>query len=408
MEKRKILFGLFCFLVLHGSDTAHAAIPLSRDSTAECTAEGGVCTTRVDERCTTYSTPTISYDPIGKCDGGTFTCCKAGGATGGTGPGTDYYCVNTHKGACAQESRGCPSGTTRLDACSTDASGARKICCSIPAPVGALNYTLLEEIPGQSGTTGDLNLYLQKLYSFTFWAVGIAALFMLTVGGFMYVTSAGNTSRISTAKTIIFDSILGILIALFAWLFLYVLNPDLVEGLSLPTSSPTAPPSSTGGTTPPAASGDVKTLAAKILAGGTGITLSSSGSCSTASGSTISPRFTIEEAASAGVVTRCQKGCPGTGACTQQTSLSSRMLQAMLTVAKTYPFTVTSISGGSHSATSQHYSGTAIDISTGNKGDWPNIVKAFRDAGSNGGQTFCDLGGANVACSTASHIHVGF
>lgn len=65
----------------------------------------------------------------------------------------------------------------------------------------------------------------------------------------MYVTAAGNTSRISTAKTIITDSLLGIVVALFAWLFLYIINPDLTEGLALPNTAST-PVTGGGGGTP--------------------------------------------------------------------------------------------------------------------------------------------------------------
>ncbi len=92
------------------------------------------------------------------------------------------------------------------------------------------------------------------------------------------------------------------------------------------------------------------------------------------------------------------------------------MLRGMLQVAKKYPFTVTSIAGGSHcevgiagcQGLSAHYRGVGIDISTGNKADWPNIVSAFREAGSDSAQTFCDKGGKRVDCNSADHVHVAF
>lgn len=120
------------------------------------------------------------------------------------------------------------------------------ICTPIDVGSGgptALSYTLLEKIPGSDTIQGDLPSYLKNLYKFAFWVIGIAALLMISVGGFMYATSAGNTSRMGTAKTIIFDSLIGIAIALLAWLFLYVINPDLVE-IKLPTitSVTTKPP----------------------------------------------------------------------------------------------------------------------------------------------------------------------
>jgi ABC-type uncharacterized transport system YnjBCD ATPase subunit len=109
-----------------------------------------------------------------------------------------------------------------------------------------LNYQLLEQIPGSNETVGRLDTYLQDIYRFAFWTVGIAVVFMLTIGGFMYLTAAGNTSRMESAKTVIFDAILGLVLALVAWLFLYVINPDLVNlnlrAISItPIASRTAP-----------------------------------------------------------------------------------------------------------------------------------------------------------------------
>lgn len=154
-----------------------------------------------------------------------------------------------------------PTYTGSSDTCPTGQQ-----CCISSTPSGNppgggaapatsnFTYTLLEPIPGcEQGSSlcaGDLPTYLQALYRFAFWAIGIAALFMLSVGGFMYVTSAGNTSRMGTAKTIIADSLLGLVLALVAWLVLYIINPDLVK-IKLPVLSvqPTLPPT-TGG--PPA------------------------------------------------------------------------------------------------------------------------------------------------------------
>jgi hypothetical protein len=230
-------------------------VSTSVTTTAQClatkTADGtssAQCSTN-DANCFKLNTSTNVWAPIGYCDSPANSCCLPGAAGGGTGPGTPFYCESNLKGTCLQASTGCTNGGFQIDTCTADAAGASRICCSIPdaKPVEALNYTLLEEIPGSTtGVTGNLATYLQNLYKFTFWAIGVAALFMLTVGGFMYVTSAGNTSRVETAKTIITDSLLGIIVALFAWLFLYVINPDLVEGLQLPNTVSTT----TGGTSP--------------------------------------------------------------------------------------------------------------------------------------------------------------
>ncbi|MFA5777692.1 MAG: pilin [Parcubacteria group bacterium] len=94
---------------------------------------------------------------------------------------------------------------------------------------GPYDYTALEPIPGTANTGADLKLYIEAIYKFAIWTVGIAAVLMLTIGGFMYMVSAGNTSKMDTAKKIVTDAILGLIIALGAYLILYVINPDLVK-----------------------------------------------------------------------------------------------------------------------------------------------------------------------------------
>lgn len=94
------------------------------------------------------------------------------------------------------------------------------------------NYTLLESFPGffTEGTVmTDLPKMILAIYKFGIWTIGIAGLFMITVGGIMYAGSAGNTSTATNAKGIITDALIGIAAAMLAYLFLYVINPDLTN-----------------------------------------------------------------------------------------------------------------------------------------------------------------------------------
>jgi hypothetical protein len=116
-------------------------------------------------------------------------------------------------------------------------------------------YIPMEQIPGQpdsclNDTTGapvnlnangtcpagsrdtratDFYTYVGYLYKFGIAAVGIAALFMIIVGGFMYITSAGNNAKMESAKGVITDAIVGLILALSAYLILYTINPELVN-----------------------------------------------------------------------------------------------------------------------------------------------------------------------------------
>lgn len=89
-------------------------------------------------------------------------------------------------------------------------------------------YTPLEKIPGASTAT-TFPQYIQGIYKFGIWTVGIAALFMLSVGGFIYMTSGGNTATLSRAKSYIADALIGLVLALLAYLILFTINPDLVN-----------------------------------------------------------------------------------------------------------------------------------------------------------------------------------
>ena len=100
--------------------------------------------------------------------------------------------------------------------------------------LATMNYTPMEQIPG-SGTTSDWCTYVSYIYKFGLWAVGIAALLMIGIGGFMYTTSAGNNASMEKAKGVITDAIAGLLLALTSWLILNTINPDLLN-CSLPAT----------------------------------------------------------------------------------------------------------------------------------------------------------------------------
>jgi hypothetical protein len=97
-------------------------------------------------------------------------------------------------------------------------------------------YTPMEPIPGtQEAVQADFPSYVDALYKFLIWTSGIAAFFMINVGGFMYFTAAGNASRAEKAKGIISDALLGLVAVLTAYLILYIINPNLVTiDLTLP------------------------------------------------------------------------------------------------------------------------------------------------------------------------------
>ncbi|MDD3498304.1 MAG: hypothetical protein PHH24_02220 [Candidatus Moranbacteria bacterium] len=94
----------------------------------------------------------------------------------------------------------------------------------------AQEYVPIEPIPGTpEGDQTTFPGYVGAVYRFAVWTVGIAALLMISIGGFMYFTAAGNNSRMETAKKVIGDALFGLVAVMVAWLVLNVINPDLVN-----------------------------------------------------------------------------------------------------------------------------------------------------------------------------------
>lgn len=64
------------------------------------------------------------------------------------------------------------------------------------------------------------------------WSLGIAALlalFMIVIGGYITMTSAGNAQRAGKGKEYITSSVVGLILLFGAYLLLNTINPDLVN-----------------------------------------------------------------------------------------------------------------------------------------------------------------------------------
>ena len=96
-----------------------------------------------------------------------------------------------------------------------------------------VNYTCIgieAPLPQVEGTRiSSLDTYFKYIYQIGLGIVGIIALITIVIGGVMYMTSAGNISQKSEAKDRITSAMLGLILALGAYLILYTINPDLVK-----------------------------------------------------------------------------------------------------------------------------------------------------------------------------------
>lgn len=114
-------------------------------------------------------------------------------------------------------------------------------------------YVPLEPLPGVSaGSQPSLSTYLQAIFNIGIGLGIVLAVVMLVIGGIEYVGGASNDAARRDAKDRIWAAIIGLLIALGAWLLLYTINPQLLSGalsiksVSIPASQYTPPSSSTG------------------------------------------------------------------------------------------------------------------------------------------------------------------
>jgi len=203
-------------------------------------------------------------------------------------------------GSCKTTTTGsCPGELNSVGICSVT-KNLTQVCCALnikpPPPSTPSNYKYTPLEPIFAGDTdGGFVHYIQMVYKFLIWTVGIAALLMLTIGGFMYMTSAGNQAHAETAKKIIKDALLGLVIVLFTWVLLNLINPDLVkinlksvDGLKYELKDPKEAGGTTGTHNAPGQNGNPAPVptgeqyshdeAAAILKGA-GIDLYSSGSC---------------------------------------------------------------------------------------------------------------------------------
>ena len=65
--------------------------------------------------------------------------------------------------------------------------------------------------------------------------MGIAVFVMVFYAGFLWLTAAGNTAKVTEAKSRITNAVFGAIILLSAYLILYTINPDFVcQAFNLP------------------------------------------------------------------------------------------------------------------------------------------------------------------------------
>jgi len=86
---------------------------------------------------------------------------------------------------------------------------------------------------GKNSVSTLLPRYIQILYNYGLSVVSILAAIMLMVGGLLWLTSGGDSGKISQAKNTIAGSVIGLIILFSAYIILNTINPELIEMKSI-------------------------------------------------------------------------------------------------------------------------------------------------------------------------------
>jgi hypothetical protein len=78
-------------------------------------------------------------------------------------------------------------------------------------------------------TSDLLAKYIKAFYNYGLAVTGILATIVLMGAGVLWLTSAGNESKVTQAKDLIAGSITGVIILFSAWMLLNTVNPELLK-----------------------------------------------------------------------------------------------------------------------------------------------------------------------------------
>jgi len=94
-------------------------------------------------------------------------------------------------------------------------------------PVTTNAVSVLPQCTSNSGTTGssaicaskndNIGTYVKNGVNILLYLVGVLAIIMIIYGGVRYVTSAGNSNQVSSAKNVILYALVGLVVAVLAY-----------------------------------------------------------------------------------------------------------------------------------------------------------------------------------------------
>ena len=82
----------------------------------------------------------------------------------------------------------------------------------------------------QGGTDGDIVGAFQEIITFLASILAVLAILVIVIAGILYITSGGDQGRIDTAKSWILYAIIGLIVALLAWVIVNTVAGALNAG----------------------------------------------------------------------------------------------------------------------------------------------------------------------------------
>lgn len=158
-------------------------------------------------------------------------CCKAapsGSCTKGScQPGATCPSGMSSPAACSGSAGGCPTGQIYCESTSTNTGGSGTSIASISF-INPLKYSTVQEV---------LMALLHALQG----VIVVLSLVFIVLGAVFYITSAGNSARVSMAKLAITASLIGLSIGILAPTFLKEIASVLGWGGNIPPEVVAAP-----------------------------------------------------------------------------------------------------------------------------------------------------------------------
>ena len=105
----------------------------------------------------------------------------------------------------------------------------------------SVKYNLIQPLPGVQSVS-DFPTFISLFIPFLLGLAGLFALIQIVRGGIQRAVSGGNPSAVGEANDMIWQAILGLVLALSAYLILNTINPDLVNLKFAPLDIRIAPP----------------------------------------------------------------------------------------------------------------------------------------------------------------------